>query len=165
MFRKIEDFIAGWKADSEATLKIFNALTDESLNAKVYDEGRTLGRIAWHITLTMGEMLERIGIKTDLPAQDSLPPQKASEYVFYFDKASKQVLEQVKQWTDETLLEEVDLYGEKWTKGFTLLVLINHQIHHRGQMTVLMRQAGLKVPGIFGPSKEEWINYGMPIQE
>jgi len=28
-----------------------------------------------------------------------------------------------------------------------------------------MRQAGLKVPGIYGPSKEEWETYGMPVQE
>jgi len=28
-------------------------------------------------------------------------------------------------------------------------------------MTVLMRQGGLKVPGVFGPTKEEWSQYGM----
>lgn len=28
-------------------------------------------------------------------------------------------------------------------------------------MTVLMRQAGLTVPGIYGLSKEEWANLGM----
>jgi uncharacterized damage-inducible protein DinB len=36
-----------------------------------------------------------------------------------------------------------------------------HQCHHRGQMTVLMRQAGQKVPGIYGPAKEEWSSMGM----
>ena len=47
-----------------------------------------------------------------------------------------------------------------WTKGQALSVLLVHQIHHRGQMTVLMRQAGLKVPGIYGPALEEWERYG-----
>jgi uncharacterized damage-inducible protein DinB len=59
---------------------------------------------------------------------------------------------------------EIPMYGEKWTRGFTLYVLIAHQSHHRGQMTVLMRQAGLKVPGVCGPSKEEWAAYGMAAQ-
>jgi len=36
-----------------------------------------------------------------------------------------------------------------------------HELHHRGQLTVLMRQAGLVVPGIFGPAQEEWTRYGM----
>ena len=42
-----------------------------------------------------------------------------------------------------------------------LMTLINHQNHHRGQMTVLMRQAGLTVPGVYGPAKEEWAAAGM----
>lgn len=28
-------------------------------------------------------------------------------------------------------------------------------------MTVLMRQAGLPVPGIYGPAKEEWTTFGL----
>ena len=45
--------------------------------------------------------------------------------------------------------------------GLTLAVLVRHQAHHRGQMTVLMRQAGLKVPGVYGPAREEWAEFGM----
>ena len=42
-----------------------------------------------------------------------------------------------------------------------LHVLVVHQAHHRGQMTVLMRQAGLLVPSIYGPVKEGWSAYGV----
>jgi uncharacterized damage-inducible protein DinB len=42
---------------------------------------------------------------------------------------------------------------------------MKHEIHHRAQMTVLMRQAGLKVPGLYGPAKEEWSQYNMPPME
>jgi uncharacterized damage-inducible protein DinB len=28
-------------------------------------------------------------------------------------------------------------------------------------MTVLMRQAGLAVPGMYGPAREDWAKYGM----
>jgi len=52
------------------------------------------------------------------------------------------------------------MYGEMWTIETVLKVLFTHQIHHRGQMTVLMRQAGLKVPGLYGPAKEEWAEFG-----
>jgi uncharacterized damage-inducible protein DinB len=51
-----------------------------------------------------------------------------------------------------------------WTKAFVLVSLLQHSCHHRGQMTVLMRQAGLKVPGVYGPAKEEWAIYGMDPQ-
>ena len=67
-----------------------------------------------------------------------------------------------KNWTAETLLIEDDMYGETWSRGMTLFYLIAHQAHHRGRMTVLMRQAGLKVPGIYGPAREEWAAFGAP---
>ena len=64
-------------------------------------------------------------------------------------------------WSDATLEVEDEMYGQKWPRGSTLQALIVHQAHHRGQMTVLMRQAGLKVPGVYGPAREEWTAYGM----
>jgi uncharacterized damage-inducible protein DinB len=65
------------------------------------------------------------------------------------------------QWTDASLQETDEMYGERWPRGLTLRILREHEIHHRGQLTVLMRQAGLSVPGLFGPSREEWQRYGM----
>jgi uncharacterized damage-inducible protein DinB len=47
------------------------------------------------------------------------------------------------------------MYGERWPRGATLLALVVHQTHHRGAMTVLMRQAGLAVPSIYGPNREQ----------
>jgi len=32
-------------------------------------------------------------------------------------------------------------------------------------MTVLMRQAGLDVPGVYGPARQEWAAYGVPPPE
>ena len=46
-----------------------------------------------------------------------------------------------------------------------LISLVRHQAHHRAQMTVLMRQAGLAVPGIYGPAREEWAAMGMEPQQ
>lgn len=40
-------------------------------------------------------------------------------------------------------------------KGALLQAANLHQVHHRGQMTVLMRQAGLHVPSIYGPSRDD----------
>jgi uncharacterized damage-inducible protein DinB len=40
-------------------------------------------------------------------------------------------------------------------------MFIRHEVHHRGQMTVLMRQAGLPLHGFYGPSRDEWVAMGM----
>jgi uncharacterized damage-inducible protein DinB len=166
MFRKIEDFLGSWSYETEATVKVFSALTDESLAQKVYPDGRTLGRIAWHIVQTLPEMGNRTGLQVAGPGEDAPVPSSASEIVERFKEAAYSLQEEVQAgWTDAELEVQDDMYGEMWMRGQTLGVLVGHQTHHRGQMTVLMRQAGLKVPGVYGPAKEEWDEYGMPPQE
>ncbi len=51
--------------------------------------------------------------------------------------------------------------GEDWQNGASLRFSLRHEIHHRGQMTVLMRQAGLRVPDVLGPTREDWIEKGI----
>ena len=162
MYYKISDFLNDWDFEKEATLKIFGALTDESLKQKVSDHGRSLGLLGWHITLSVGEMMSRTGLKFDSPDENSDVPLSAEEICRTYEAVSAALTDSVKSgWKDESLNTEDDMYGQKWKRGVTLGILITHQIHHRGQMTVLMRQAGLKVPGIYGPAYEEWENMGM----
>lgn len=162
MYRKIEDFQTPWNYETEITTKLLNNLTDESLNQKVTEDGRTLGFLAWHLAITLGEMPGKVGLQIDAPAEDAAVPVNASEIAEAFEKAAKSVGEQVvNNWNEETLLIEDNLYGEDWSHGMTLFYLILHNAHHRGQMTVLMRQAGLKVVGVYGPAKEEWAEMGM----
>ena len=166
MFTSIENFKKVWENESSNTIKIFGALTDDSLSKKVADDHRTLGRMAWHIAQAIPEMAKQTGLKVDGAGEKDPVPASANVIKQAYEKAVKSLLEQVTaNWNDETLEVEDNLYGETWKRGLTLHILLTHEIHHRGQMTVLMRQAGLKVPGIYGPSKEEWVNYGAPEPE
>jgi uncharacterized damage-inducible protein DinB len=162
MYYKISDFLSDWEYEKEATLKMLGTLTDESLNQKVISRGRSLGQLAWHITGSIGEMMSRTGIEVNSPDDNTDAPDSAEEIKSIYDTVSSSLKDELKsKWSDETLKIEDDMYGQKWKRGVTLSVLITHQIHHRGQMTVLMRQAGLKVPGIYGPAYEEWAAMGM----
>ena len=166
MFRTISDFIDDWAYESDATLKIFNVLTDQSLNQKVTPNGRSLGKLAWHITQSLPNMLNRSGLAIGTEDKSLSVPANVSTIISEYEKFSKKISDEIqKKWNDQSLLEEIDAFGEVWTKGKVLAALIGHQTHHRAQMTVLMRQAGLKVPGVYGPAKEEWSAMGKPAQE
>ena len=166
MYRNLEDFINDWTYEYQSTLKVFNNLTDESLTKKVNENVRTAGRLAWHITTSVGEMAHRTGLTFKTVDSNSAIPATVNEIVQVYKEASENLLSEIKEsWNDETLFVEDDMYGEKWKRGTTLAVIINHQIHHRAQLTVVMRLLGLKVPGIYGPAKEEWDSFGMPAQE
>lgn len=161
MFRRTADFAAQWPAERESTLKVFNNLTDDALGMTI-PGGRSLGLLAWHITGTFREMLGRAGLAPDGPEMGDPVPATAAVIAGAYERASASVLSQVtSQWTDEMLEDMLDMYGDQWSRGMVLEALIRHEAHHRGQMTVLMRQAGLTVPGVYGPAREEWAQWGM----
>ena len=166
MFRKIEDFRKSWDYETQATLKLLDKIDDASLPQKVTADGRSLGFIAWHLVLTMGEMTGYTGLKVDAPAENTPVPAHAADIREAFGKAAQSLGAQVSQeWPDASLEDEVPMYGETWKRSQVLSSIILHQAHHRGQMTVLMRQAGLPVPGVYGPAREEWGAFGMPEPE
>ena len=49
------------------------------------------------------------------------------------------------------MLRVVDeMYGEKWTRSYTLTALLFHLTHHRGQMTTLLRLGGARSKDVAG---------------
>jgi len=162
----INDFIEDWKEESEATLKVFSKIPDNVLSIKDNVNVRTLGRLAWHITQTVTEMLNSCGITDEDPLANRDLPSNMREIKAHYEQHSVHLTEIINQkWTDETLTQPLTIYGQTWQGRKVLSILIKHQIHHRAQMTIVMRQHNLPVPGIYGPSKEEWSQYGMDAQE
>ena len=162
MHLTLDNIITDMKEEFGKTQSILDSITDSSLNQKVWDEGRTLGFLAWHLVLTQSEMGSKTGLKFEAPPEDSPMPTSAKEIVDVYKQTSANLLQALgSQWTDESLEQEVEMYGQKWNNIKTLMALIRHEIHHRAQLTVLMRQAGLSVKGMYGPAKEEWAQFGM----
>lgn len=163
MYRKIEDFVRDWEYEAESTGKVFGALTDATLGQSIAKDHRTLGRIAWHLAQTIPEMMNQTGLAVAGVDHTAPVPKNLAEIQKGYAVVSKALIDEVKsKWNDSSLEIEDNMYGDKWKRGLTLKALMMHQAHHRGQMTVLMRQAGLKVPGIYGPAMEDWAAYGQP---
>ena len=164
MIHTIPEFIELWREESKKTMAALHALTDASLSQRVSNDDRTLGRVAWHIVQTLGEILGRTGLVVDGPKEADPVPKTASEIAESYDRAARSLADAVQfAWTNDSLKVEDDMYGERWTRATTLQGLVMHEVHHRGQLTVLMRQAGLKPPSIYGPAREDWAGYGMEI--
>jgi uncharacterized damage-inducible protein DinB len=162
MIHTINDFEHLYSAELESTQKVFKHLTNDSLTKTIHPDVRTLGRLAWHIVTTIPEMTGKMGLKTAGPNHDDPIPVAAKDILKGYSDAAISLLEEVKKnWTDETLEVVDDMYGERWKRGFSLQGFINHEIHHRGEMIVLMRICGLSVPGVYGPTRDEWAQYGM----
>jgi uncharacterized damage-inducible protein DinB len=165
MYYKISDFISEFDLETDATLKVMNNLTDKSLNQMVTEKGRSLGKIAWHITCAFGEMGSTALLEVYRADEKPMPASAKTIAEEYSKSAASLKAAVLKKWNDDSLNDQINMYGQTWNKSQVLSALLVHQMHHRGQMTILMRQAGLKVPGVYGPAYEEWETMGMPPQD
>ena len=166
MYHNTEDFFTDWQFEASNTNRVLENITEDTKAIKIHPNIRTLERLAWHITQTITEMGTKAGL-FDEDVLEHLPaPATFKEVTAAHQKYNSLLADAVStRWTNDSLNEEVNMYGELWTKGTILDVLIKHEAHHRGQMTVIMRMVGLPVPGVYGPSKEEWMGMGLPPME
>lgn len=169
MFRRVEDFKLIWQQEAEKTLSVFAAIPDAAAHQAVDGHHRDLRRMAWHLVETLLELPQNLGLKVKGPVglgPDGFiatpPPPTMAEVASAYRMASDSLLDHIGSWSNTELGRTFSLYGESWTGAFALFVLVAHQTHHRGQMTVLMRQAGLKPPGLYGPTLEGWSEFGLP---
>jgi len=149
MFTKVSDFAAEWEQESALTAKLLEALPDEALSQRVAEGHWTLGEIAWHLVQSIHYM-SSMGLNFPAPQADQTT--SAAAIAAEYRNISLEMLQAVMtQWNDASLLEVKEIAGGQWRNGDSLRLTITHQAHHRGQMTVLMRQAGMKdIPPIFG---------------
>ncbi len=162
MKTEMAELVQTWKGEAETTKKVLANLTDTSLGTSIIDGHRTLGRMAWHITTTLPEMCQGLGVTLPKPFDISAPvPVSAGEISKAYNDLADTIIEKVESsWDDTMLAKEVELYNFKLTRRQWIDIVIRHEVHHRGQMTVLMRQAGLVVPSLYGPAKEGWAEMG-----
>lgn len=157
MFTTASSFVHEWKQEAAVTQKVLDALTDESLKQEVARDLYSIKSVAWHITGSAYYFPAQLGITFDVPDLRKEAPTSAAEISETYNTVSTRLAEAVSdQVSDEKMNEVVNLFGMDMPVQAVFRLLIQHQAHHRGQLTTLMRQAGLNVPGVYGPSKEEW---------
>ncbi len=162
MFRRLDDFYEQQKIQMDSVVENLQELTPESLDVTSHEGGRTIGQLAWHLVRTVSEMMSNTGLNMDASVLKEPHPVEPAELTSRYQAAHHELAARIKeQWDDSTLETTDTMYGMTWARGLTLAVLLRHEAHHHGQMTVLMRLAKLPVHGPTGPSKEEWAKFGM----
>ena len=155
MYRKIDDFVKEWKHNCAGTIAIMESITEEKKHFSIVEGHNSLESLSWHLTTAPLYFLGLIGQPLNVQLNPSVPPQTMKEIIDEYKKVSEEVVNAVKNLNDKLLENEVDMHGNPTPIGAILRTLVDHQTHHRAQMQVLLRQAGLPVPGVMGPTKEQ----------
>lgn len=155
MYRTINDFIQDWENSCRGTLAVFDAITDEKKGFEIVEGHNSLEWLSWHLTTATAYFMGQVQLSLDVELNPSATPETMQEIINTYKIASEQVVKTVKEkLTDESLSTNVDSHGRPTPIGALLRAMVDHQTHHRAQMQVLLRQAGLSVPSVMGPTKE-----------
>jgi uncharacterized damage-inducible protein DinB len=145
------------------TRRALERVRPEALGIRPHEKSWTLGELATHIarlpswvvsTLTSDEF-DMTGVERG-KAIDSV-----DEILAEFDRNVAEAKAALAETSDERFMSPWTLkQGERVVFSMPKAAVVrsfsfNHIIHHRGQLTVYLRLAGLKVPGMYGPSADE----------
>lgn len=156
MYRTVNDFIADWSVAAEGTLRVLQSLSDEKLDQAIVEGHSTLGWLGWHLATCPAFFAGLVGLDVNSAIEEKKEQVKVIDIVETYKRTVEAVKSEAESnLTDEKLVEKIESFAGETTRGALLRGLIDHQTHHRGQMTVLLRQAELPVPGVMGPTKEQ----------
>lgn len=149
--------------EAKTTRKLLERLKEETFDWKPHEKSMTMGRLASHVveSLEWAEpVLQREEL--DLPAKhEPWIANSRSELIERFDTNVRASVAALRGYPDDNLMQSWTLRSGE-TVYFTMpraavvrSFVLNHLIHHRGQLSVYIRLHDIPVPAIYGPSADE----------
>ena len=84
----------------------------------------------------------------------------------YFERLHAEAMEIFRRLTDADLLTKCETpAGAKLAIGKWLRLMVEHEIHHRGQLYLLLSMKGVAAPPIYGLTSEEVRARSLPLPE
>jgi uncharacterized damage-inducible protein DinB len=160
----IDSMLEELEQEAEATRRVLDRVPNGQLTWRPHAKSRTLGQLALHIAIVPGAVAELAASPS--PAQapqfgDDPSPSSVGDLVPALQQSIATAKRVLGGMNDASLTETWRLMqGERELFaipriGFLRSVMLNHWYHHRGQLTVYLRELGIPVPAIYGPSADE----------
>jgi uncharacterized damage-inducible protein DinB len=160
----IDPVLAELAHEAGTTRRLLDRIPQPHLGWKPHEKSMTLGRLATHIAEIpgwVGSIVEKD--EFDVGVGGYVPPTIASvaEIVAMFDRNVAAAKEALKRQSNDRLLanwqlkKNGQLVVEMPRLGMVRSFLMNHVIHHRGQLSVYLRLQNVPLPSIYGPTADE----------
>lgn len=159
----IDGMLQELEQEAQTTRRVLERVPDNQLTWRPHKTARTLGELALHVANVPGAVAELIAAPSPAQAPQFIDPSpnRASELVPALDQSLAKAKRVLGGMDDGTLMATWRLMqGEREILAFpraALLrsIMLNHWYHHRGQLTVYLRELGVPIPSIYGPSADE----------
>jgi len=160
-----ESLLPEFDREMGLTRRLLERVPDGQFAWKPHEKSMTLGRLAEHLAELPGwakvSILDAgIDMSVSRPP-DYVPPATRAAVLAMFDKNVTESRTALTGRTDAELMAPWTLKAqgkEIFTMPKAIVLrgfVMNHIIHHRGQMTVYLRLHDVPLPSIYGPSADE----------
>ena len=159
----ISDVLQELEHEARTTRRVLERVPEDQLAWRPHDKSMTLGELAMHIATLPGAIAE-ISTRPTFDVNTAIPRPSASsvaELVATLDQSLARARALLGGMDDAALMTPWRMMnGDREITAMPramLLrsVMLNHWYHHRGQLTVYLRQTGALVPAIYGASADE----------
>ena len=148
--------------EAVTTKKLLDIIPEDKLTWRPHPKAMSLGQLALHIAVIQGSVAE-IGQPDAKEVGDFPTPEASSraEIIEAFTASQKKAKEIVGGTDDARALAEWKLTRNGSTilalprVAFWRSILLNHNYHHRGQLSTYLRELDVELPSIYGPSADE----------
>ena len=157
--KTVADFlIAQFENEMQTTQRVIEAVPNDHLDYRPDAKSKTGLGLVRHLTLEEPWLLNCIaeGKFGTLPDDSDAcgihnPAGAAAQYM----KTAPAALNRVRAMSGEQLATVIDLLGMVQAPAVNILgIVLNHSVHHRGQLSTYLRAMGGKIPSIYGPSAD-----------
>jgi uncharacterized damage-inducible protein DinB len=157
-----DDLISAMRDERTRTRRILAAFPAAESELRPHETSQSARELAHTFCTEASIGLAALNDTLDMSKLGTMPQAPATwdAVLAAFDGAYDALFDALEQSDDDDLDETVDfMTGPKQVgpvaKHDILRLMLNDQIHHRGQLSVYLRMSGQKVPSIYGPSKDE----------
>lgn len=156
--------IAEMEHEAAVTRTILERIPADKFDWKPHEKSMTFGRLASHVAEMFAwtpSTMEHAEL--DFSKMDYKPfePKTTEDLTEFLDKNVTEAIAALKSSSDERFMEDWTMRnGEQvyFTMPKVAVMrsfVMNHIIHHRGQLSVYLRLNDIAVPSIYGPSADE----------
>jgi len=160
----IEGMLQELEQEAATTRRVLERVPDNQLGWRPHQKSRTLGQLALHIAMVPGAVAEFVASPSPVQAPQFGPdpsPASSSELMPILDQSIAKARKVLGSMDDATLLATWRMMlGDREIfavprAAMLRSIMLNHWYHHRGQLTVYLRQLDVPVPSVYGPSADE----------
>ena len=158
----IELLLQELEQEAQTTRRVLERVPNDRLSWKPHDRSMSLGQLALHIASVPGAIAEISQISPfPVPKFEQPAAQNAAELLPALEQSLDKARTILRRLDDADLAKVWRVMdGDREVMAIPVgavlrTIMLNHWYHHRGQLSVYLRQVGVPVPSIYGPSADE----------